>query len=242
MSVFFRSILDGPSQLSTLLIELFPSTRNGKLWAEVSAQSVNMLDGFGLPAHAKITPSIGSMAIMGDQYEQFYRNAGPRLGEWRDLGAKHKGNHILEIIGNRRCASLIEIGCGDGALLEYIHRQRPDIRLVGYEIADDPVERARRRGLEEIEVFDGSHVPTADDSFDIAILSHVLEHVPDPVGTLVEAGRIASTVVGEVPLEDTLASHRASYVPAAKVIGHIQKFSPKFCPLACRACRHANRR
>ncbi len=162
---------------------------------------------------------------MGDQYEQFYRNAGPRLGEWRDLGAKHKGNHILEIIGNRRCASLIEIGCGDGALLEYIHRQRPDIRLVGYEIADDPVERARRRGLEEIEVFDGSHVPTADDSFDIAILSHVLEHVPDPVGTLVEAGRIASTVVGEVPLEDTLASHRASYVPAAKVIGHIQKFS-----------------
>ena len=43
-----------------------------------------------------------------------------------------------------------------------------------------------------------------DKKFDLAILSHVLEHLDNPKKALLEAKRVANHVVIEIPLEDTI--------------------------------------
>ena len=101
-----------------------------------------------------------------------------------------------------RPRTLVEIGCGDGALLAALRGLAPVFD--GFELSAPAAELARRAlpDARRIEAFDGFEVPAEDDSYDLAILSHVLEHVPVPLPLLAEAARVAHEVLVEVPLED----------------------------------------
>ncbi len=63
--------------------------------------------------------------------------------------------------------------------------------------------------------------PTAQ--YGLGILSHVLEHVPDPPALLAEAARACGAVVMEVPLESNLSARRASKREHAEEVGHLQR-------------------
>jgi 2-polyprenyl-3-methyl-5-hydroxy-6-metoxy-1,4-benzoquinol methylase len=81
---------------------------------------------------------------------------------------------------------LLDVGCGSG---DFLARMRDrGWSVVGVE--PDPVaaEGARQRGLD---VHDGMLADAAftDDSFDAIVLSHVIEHVHDPIALLRECGR-----------------------------------------------------
>jgi SAM-dependent methyltransferase len=161
-------------------------------------------------------------------YEDYYAAASDRFVAWRALGARRKGEHIARLLsGQPAPSSVIEVGCGDGALLEDLSQRGIGDRLVGYEIAQSAVDRVRSRGiprLDRAELFDGEHVPEPAGSFDLAVLSHVLEHTEHPEVVLREVARIARLIAIEVPLEDVLASRRESYRRNAAKIGHIQQF------------------
>jgi SAM-dependent methyltransferase len=121
--------------------------------------------------------------------------------------------------------SLVEIGCGDGALLAQL-RGLAEI-MDGFELSA-PAAALARRALPEarrIEAFDGEQVPAEDDSYDLAILSHVLEHVPVPGPLLAEAARVADEVLVEVPLEDNRSASRPAKREEAARIGHLHAFS-----------------
>jgi len=74
-------------------------------------------------------------------------------------------------------ASLLDVGCGDGALLELLVQR--GVRAVGIDVSEVAVLAARRRGV-------SAEVRTLDDlaqsgaSYDYVVLSEVLEHVADP--------------------------------------------------------------
>ena len=75
--------------------------------------------------------------------------------------------------------------------------------LDGFELSPPAAEIARARGVaRRVEVFDGLDVPAEDGAYDLAVVSHVLEHVPEPMSLLREAMRVAPAVLIEVPLED----------------------------------------
>lgn len=165
----------------------------------------------------------------------FYENAYAHEGEraqlyncWRTLGAVGKADHVVELctrIGVEPRKTL-EIGCGDGALLSELARRRFGGRLHGVEIAQAAVDIASRRDeIDSVELYDGKSLGFGDGEYDLGILSHVLEHVPDPALLLEEVARVCDTVVVEVPLEHNLSARRSAKRAHALEVGHLHRLS-----------------
>jgi SAM-dependent methyltransferase len=108
--------------------------------------------------------------------------------------------------------AILDVGCGDGQLLAKL--RRPGWRLAGLEPDAACAERVRarlgidvRRGVLRDRLF--------DPPFDVVTMVHVLEHVPDPAGDLLEVRRLlgpGGVLIVEVPACDSygfaLARHR----------------------------------
>ncbi|MEA2444468.1 MAG: hypothetical protein QOJ12_1760 [Thermoleophilales bacterium] len=163
-------------------------------------------------------------------YDESYRRAsaaGDRHALWRQLSARGKADHAIQLCerAGLRPGRIAEIGCGDGALLAELGARGLAGELHGFEVSEEAARIARGRGtpgLAGVTVYDGTRLPVDDDSFDVAILSHVLEHVPEPSVVLREAARVARAVVVEVPLEANLSASRSAKREGAAEIGHLQ--------------------
>lgn len=81
----------------------------------------------------------------------------------------------------------LEIGCGDGWMLDALRRLGWDV--VGTERSPQGAARARSLGL-DVRVGELAGCGFALQSFDLMILWHVLEHLHDPLGTLTEVRRL----------------------------------------------------
>ncbi len=99
-------------------------------------------------------------------------------------------------------------------------------RRDGFDISERAVSfAATRPEVDAARRFDGHTLPAPDAGYDLGILSHVLEHVPDPLPLLRETARVARAVIVEVPLEDNLSASRASAQAGREAIGHLHRFS-----------------
>ncbi|HEX3451778.1 MAG TPA: class I SAM-dependent methyltransferase [Solirubrobacteraceae bacterium] len=162
-------------------------------------------------------------------YEESY-SADPTsaalYGRWRALGAIGKADHVLTLAarGGISPRSTLDVGCGDGALLCELRRRGFGGRLSGVEITDAAVAIARERvEIDSVARFDGVNLAEGDDAYDLGILSHVLEHVPDPPALLAEVARVCRAVVVEVPLEANLSARRSAKREHAAEVGHLQR-------------------
>jgi len=137
-------------------------------------------------------------------YQDYYEDGD---SEWRRLGAIGKVNNIVSLCGDLPHSSILEIGAGEGSILKRLSELEFGEELYALEISPSGVETIKNKRISrliECKVFDGYHVPYDSDRFDIAILSHVVEHVEHPRQLLYEASRVAKYVFIEVPLEDTV--------------------------------------
>lgn len=163
-------------------------------------------------------------------YDEAYAQQDPAraalYARWRALGAVGKADHVLALCARAglRPTSTLEIGCGDGALLGELHARGFGGRLAGVEITEAAVDIARGRAeIDAVELYDGAHLPASDGAYELGVVSHVLEHVPDPPALLAEAARACEAVVIEVPLEANLSARRASKRKHAHEVGHLQR-------------------
>jgi SAM-dependent methyltransferase len=146
---------------------------------------------------------------------------------WRSVGARDKVANLLRLCSHVPHRSVVEIGAGEGALLACLAERGFAERLHGIDISPSALSAARERairGVGGLARFDGYALPFGDQSLDLAVVSHVLEHVEYPRMLLAEAARVASRVFVEVPLEDTWRLPR-DYVPNA--IGHINFYTAR---------------
>jgi SAM-dependent methyltransferase len=160
-----------------------------------------------------------------DAYTQDTEGA-TRGARWRALGARGKADHAIALCARAgvRPASTLEVGCGDGAVLSELHARGFGGRLEGVEITDAAVRIASARAeIEQVQLYDGHELPFADGAYELGILSHVLEHVPDPPALLAETARVCRAVVVEVPLEANVSARRASKREHAEEVGHLQR-------------------
>lgn len=164
-------------------------------------------------------------------YEGAYadpRADGRRLGAWRQVSGVGKADRLLRVLGALpgQGVTLLDVGCGDGALLVELSRRRPQWVLTGAEIAPAAAEIARSRAPGfDVRTYHGERLPWPDASFDVGVLSHVLEHVDEPAATLREVARVCRRVAVEVPLERNLAAARPSRRAQAARIGHVRRMS-----------------
>lgn len=160
-------------------------------------------------------------------YKEYYGD--PGVSAWRKIGAVDKAANVIsfwrELEGGTDL-HVADIGCGDGALIREFDRRNFGLSYTGFEISESGIDVARNASYAKppgFVLFDGNHVPARDKSFDLAILSHVLEHVECPRLLLREAARIASYVFVEVPLEFNALTPRDFH---ASAVGHINLFNP----------------
>lgn len=170
-------------------------------------------------------------AELRDVYEgQYSAPAGEaeRFGSWRGLCAEGKADHVAELVGGLPAPpiAIVEIGCGDGGLLSALSARRVGESRHGFDISEKAVAlAASRREVDRAERFDGATLPVPDATYDLGVLSHVIEHVPDPVPLLREAARACRALVVEVPLEDNRSASRPAAERGREALGHLHRFS-----------------
>jgi SAM-dependent methyltransferase len=152
------------------------------------------------------------------------------MDRWRAIGAIDKASHILEMTRDHKgkIESVLEVGCGTGAVLQNLRMSGFGSRFVGLEIGSERSERksSLATGI-EIKGFDGITLPYPDESFDLVYASHVLEHVLDERGFLKEMRRVARRIVFvEVPCELHLRVSMRTLQETLN-IGHINAYTPE---------------
>ena len=157
-------------------------------------------------------------------YDEFYQKHDEA---WRMLGAKYKAQHIIDVCKGRTFKKVLEVGAGDGSILKLLADQNFAPEYHAVEISDSGVEHIKSRNIKDlksVQLFDGYRLPFEDNSFDLIILSHVLEHVEHERLLLRELKRVARYNVIEVPRDykagvDTRIKHFLAY-------GHINVYTP----------------
>ena len=180
--------------------------------------------------------AVGVDPRLQQNYDAYYGAA--EESEWRELGAIDKAANVRALCAALEPATVLEIGAGEGALLQRLADGGFGTRHYALEISASGVECIRRRGIRsliECQRFDGYQVPYPARAFDLAILSHVIEHVEHPRLLLNEAARVADHVFVEVPLEHNRGLRRDFVWDA---VGHINFYTAQTIRLLVQTCGH----
>jgi SAM-dependent methyltransferase len=129
-----------------------------------------------------------------EQYFLGYRRAEQERLQRQAEELAPEATWLLDQIGVRAGARVVEIGCGPHGCLDLLSaRVGPSGRVVGIERSEDAVALARAmiatRGLGNVEVRHGDARSTglAEGSFDLALARLVLVNVPEPEQIVAEA-------------------------------------------------------
>jgi len=166
-------------------------------------------------------------------YEDYYTDG---ISEWRWLRAIDVTRNIQSLCKNLSINSVIEIGAGEGSVLKRLSDLDFAKELYALEISPTGIETIKNRNihcLKECSLFDGYDIPYENKKFDLAVLSHVIEHIEYPRQLLYEAKRIAKYIFVQVPLEDTFRRSRDFVLDT---VGHINFYSPKTIRLLIQTC------
>jgi 2-polyprenyl-3-methyl-5-hydroxy-6-metoxy-1,4-benzoquinol methylase len=146
---------------------------------------------------------------------------------------------LEELFARAAPSSLLDVGCGEGVLVERWAKRLGTGRVVGIDLEEESIQagwRERQAANLEYRVMEpGSpgrpeSLPFADGEFDLASAVEVLEHVPDPEHTVAEMARCAQShllvSVPREPLWRMLNMARGAYWSAlGNTPGHLNHWS-----------------
>jgi len=159
-----------------------------------------------------------------EAYSNQYENS---MIEWRTKAAKYKAKNIVDLSKTIEFNSVLEVGCGEGSILYWLSQWEFSKNLNAIEISESGIEITKSKQIEHlksIQLFDGYNIPFEDNSFDLVICSHVMEHVEHERILLREIKRVSKYQIFEVPIDfsfyvDKKSNHFLSY-------GHINIYTP----------------
>lgn len=122
---------------------------------------------------------------------------------WHQEDSGWKASQIDDILkrNNIQPKSVLEVGCGAGAILHHLSKRYPDATFMGSDISEASLEMAQSYATDKISFTNGV-APT--DHFDIMLMMDVFEHVDDYIGFLKEHRPLADNHVFHIPLDMTV--------------------------------------
>jgi len=180
-----------------------------------------------------------SQFTVDKKYTALYDSVDPdkqKWSIWRKLGAEEKAKNIIDLCSDDPHENILEIGCGDGAILNELSEKNFGENLYGLEISKafvDSVNGKNIKNLKACSLYDGYTIPYEDNMFDLVILSHIVEHLEYPRRLINEAKRVGRMIVIEVPLEDTLRLKK-NFI--SNPVGHINIYTLQSLRVLLESC------
>ena len=151
--------------------------------------------------------------VTGNTYDK-YGSANPLV---RRMMAGFERS-LDELLALADPGSLLDVGCGEGVLVERWARRLEGRRVVGIDLEEESIQAGweqRRAPNLEYRVMRAENLPFGENEFALASAIEVLEHVPDPEHTLAEMARCAErhllVSVPREPLWRALNMARGAY-------------------------------
>ena len=118
-----------------------------------------------------------------------------------------KDRLILKYSNYRSHESLLEIGCGRGAVIEIMAQAFPSLKISGIDLSAEQIETGKAHlselGIEaDLRIGDANQLPWQDHTFDHIYCSWVLEHMIAQKGVLSEAFRVLKPG-GQIRIHET---------------------------------------
>lgn len=122
---------------------------------------------------------------------------------WYEINADDRADNIKQLCARIKPAKIVDIGAGKGSVMQRLHDAGMGQEWSSIEDSETGLaEIAKRVGprIKEPKPLNSLRLPFAEDEFDLAILSHMLEHQEHPRLMLYEARRVARYAYIEVAL------------------------------------------
>jgi SAM-dependent methyltransferase len=168
---------------------------------------------------------------------------------WWSVGTRRLFFALLDQLGLRRDARVLDVGCGTGIMLREL-AERFDA-AAGIDYSGLALEFCRQRGLRRLARGDATRLPYASEALDLVLALDVVEHLDDDAGCVAEMARVCRPgghVLVHVPAfpflwsdKDVLNHHRRRYRRAALrtlieatglEVRHLTHFNSTVFPLA----------
>ena len=179
-----------------------------------------------------------------NQEKYILRAVDPEADTRQNRGHRQTYAFIKRHTRNQRPGRMLDLGCGDGTVL-WLAKQ-DGWQVEGAELSPEHAGVVQRTLGIPVTASDIASFHGTPGAYDVVVLTHVLEHVPDPVGALEKIGTLlAPQGIGvlEFPNIDALDArvrrllarlriHRHHYA-RSYVPGHVQEFCRSSFAYAC---------
>ncbi|MGV8163067.1 MAG: class I SAM-dependent methyltransferase [Candidatus Nanoarchaeia archaeon] len=130
---------------------------------------------------------------------------------------------ILDCLGNEKNLKVLDAGCGNGDFLEFVHKQKPNWALYGFDISKGMIQEAKKETNKKIKysVATVQKIPFKDETFDVVIAKHMLYHAEDIQKAIKEMHRVLKKEGVLIITLNSLANKSRANVERYKK--HIQK-------------------
>ena len=132
------------------------------------------------------------MGVSGDYYERAHASRHKSQGFFYETREDYMLK-FMELGGNEK---IIDVGCGSGTFSRSLAKKYPDAKITGVDISEQAISFAKKKSREEktknldFIAASISRIPVKSGSFDVAVVSHLIEHVENPEEDLREINRV----------------------------------------------------
>lgn len=162
------------------------------------------------------------MKIMADtNYEDWWEDYGEinRL----DPGTRMRKKIVCNEIKKSDYKKILDLGCGSGELIEYIHSKFPEKKLFGADVSKQAINLLKKKGItEQTFICDLEKDKKLVGNYDLIVCSEVIEHLTNWRNVItILRGRVKKG--GKV----IMTTQSGKRYPHHLEIGHLRHFDPK---------------